>query len=86
MKCRTASTANSPRTSQVSMIDKIAWIRVEDGRILSSRSRGKDVYYIPGGKPEPGEEDIETLVREVEEELSVDQIVFDHRHEAGRLR
>ena len=38
-------------------IDKIAWIRLEDGKILSTRSRGKDVYYIPGGKREPGETD-----------------------------
>ncbi|AVT39325.1 NUDIX domain-containing protein [Plantactinospora sp. BB1] len=52
-------------------IDKIAWIRLEEGRILSSRSHGKDVYYLPGGKREPGETDLETLVREIEEELSV---------------
>ncbi|MEV6626084.1 NUDIX domain-containing protein [Amycolatopsis sp. NPDC051106] len=53
------------------MIDKIAWIHVVDGRILSTRSRGKDVYYLPGGKREPGETDAETLVREVREELTV---------------
>lgn len=52
-------------------IDKIAWIRVEDGRILSTRSRGKDVYYLPGGKREPGETDVEVLVREIREELDV---------------
>jgi len=33
-------------------IDKIAWIRLEEGRILSTRSRGKEVYYLPGGKRE----------------------------------
>ena len=38
----------------MTIIDKIAWIRLEDGAILSSRSRGKDVYYLPGGKREPG--------------------------------
>lgn len=52
-------------------IDKIAWIRLEDGRILSTRSRGKDVYYIPGGKREPGETDVQALVREIREELDV---------------
>ncbi|WP_027661177.1 NUDIX hydrolase [Salinispora fenicalii] len=52
-------------------IDKIAWIHLENGRILSSRSRRKDVYYIPGGKRELGEGDIDTLVREIQEELSV---------------
>ncbi|GLW09442.1 DNA mismatch repair protein MutT [Microtetraspora sp. NBRC 13810] len=53
------------------VIDKVAWVRVEDGRILSTRSRGKDAYYIPGGKREAGESDAETLAREIEEELSV---------------
>lgn len=53
------------------VIDKVAWVRLEDGRILSTRSRGKDVYYIPGGKRETGESDAETLAREVEEELTV---------------
>ncbi|MCY9590294.1 NUDIX domain-containing protein [Paenibacillus chitinolyticus] len=52
-------------------IDKIAWIYVENGRILSARSKGKDTYYIPGGKRDPGETDTDTLVREVEEEVSV---------------
>ena len=53
------------------MIDKIAWLHLVDGRILSTRSRGKEVYYLPGGKREPGETDIETLVREIREELDV---------------
>ena len=54
------------------LIDKIAWIRLEGGRILSTRSKGKDVYYIPGGKREGRETDLETLAREIREELSVD--------------
>ncbi len=53
------------------MIDKVAWIRLEGGKILSTRSRGKDVFYLPGGKREPGESDVETLVREIAEELTV---------------
>lgn len=55
----------------VGMIDKIAWIHLADGKILSTRSRGKTVYYLPGGKREPGESDLDTLVREIDEELSV---------------
>jgi 8-oxo-dGTP pyrophosphatase MutT (NUDIX family) len=54
------------------MIDKIAWLHLVDGRILSTRSRGKEVYYLPGGKREPGETDAQTLVREVREELAVE--------------
>ncbi|MEU0792365.1 NUDIX domain-containing protein [Amycolatopsis sp. NPDC005961] len=53
-------------------IDKIAWIHLVDGRILSTRSRGKQVYYLPGGKREAGETDVETLVREIREEVSVE--------------
>ncbi|MGE5292297.1 MAG: NUDIX hydrolase [Micromonosporaceae bacterium] len=52
-------------------IDTIAWVRLEEGKILCTRSRGKDVYYIPGGKREPGETDLDTLVREISEELTV---------------
>ncbi|MEV1288818.1 NUDIX domain-containing protein [Micromonospora sp. NPDC049679] len=58
-------------TGTQGLIDKVAWLRVEDGRILSTRSHGKDVYYLPGGKREPGESDVQTLVREVAEELTV---------------
>lgn len=54
------------------VIDKVAWIHIEDKRILCTRSRGKDTYYIPGGKREQNESDQETLIREIKEELSVD--------------
>lgn len=57
-------------------IDKIAWIYTRDGKILSTLSKGKSVYYIPGGKRESNETDHETLVREIKEELDVD-IVLD---------
>jgi 8-oxo-dGTP diphosphatase len=61
-------------------IDTIAWIHLEDGKILSTRSRGKDVYYIPGGKREPGETDVDTLTREIDEELAVAIIPATARH------
>lgn len=53
-------------------IDKVAWIEVDNGRILSTRSHGRSRYYIPGGKREEGEQDLQTLVREIAEELTVD--------------
>ena len=52
-------------------IDKIAWVEICDKRILSTKSYGKDKYYIPGGKSERNETDLETLIREISEELSV---------------
>lgn len=53
------------------MIDKLAWIELQDGKILGTRSKGKDVFYIPGGKREEGESDEQALCREIQEELSV---------------
>ena len=53
------------------MIDKIAWLHLHNGHLLSTRSRGKDRYYIPGGKREAGETDQQTLLREISEELTV---------------
>jgi 8-oxo-dGTP pyrophosphatase MutT (NUDIX family) len=53
-------------------IDKLAWIHIVDRRILSTRSIGKDTYYIPGGKREERETDQEALIREVKEELTID--------------
>jgi len=46
---------------------------VIDGRklLLVSKLEAPDVFYLPGGKPEAGEEPLETLTRELEEELSV---------------
>lgn len=52
-------------------IDKIAFIETRNGQILSTKSKGKTKYYIPGGKREPGETDEQTLVREIKEELDV---------------
>lgn len=53
-------------------IDKIAFIYVKDGKILSTLSKGKDTYYIPGGKREENETDEETLTRECKEELTIE--------------
>lgn len=53
-------------------IDKLAWLHLKDKRILVARSKNKTIYYIPGGKRDPGESDQEALIREIKEELSVD--------------
>ena len=52
-------------------IDKVALIHLKEGKILTARSKGKEKYYIPGGKREDGESDEACLLREVEEELTV---------------
>jgi 8-oxo-dGTP pyrophosphatase MutT (NUDIX family) len=53
------------------VIDKVAFIYFEDKKILMARTRGKDRYYVPGGKREKGEDDMSVLVREIQEELNV---------------
>lgn len=53
------------------IIDKLAWIEIKDKSILSTKSYGKDKFYIPGGKREIGETDEQALIREISEELSV---------------
>lgn len=53
------------------IVDKIAFIYIQEEKILATLSKGKDTYYIPGGKREEGETDEETLIRECQEELSI---------------
>ena len=53
-------------------IDKIALIYIKDKKILTTLSKGKDTYYLPGGKREKNEKDEDTLVRESKEELTID--------------
>ncbi|MBV1839834.1 NUDIX hydrolase [Photobacterium ganghwense] len=54
------------------LIDKLAWIIIQDGKLLTVRSKGKTLFYLPGGKREPGESDEQALIREIREELSVE--------------
>ncbi|KRD18887.1 MULTISPECIES: NUDIX domain-containing protein [unclassified Streptomyces] len=49
--------------------EKVAWVLVRGGRVLVTRSHGRDRFYFPGGHRETGESDSETLVREIDEEL-----------------
>jgi 8-oxo-dGTP pyrophosphatase MutT (NUDIX family) len=53
-------------------LTSVGWLYVRDGRLLAVRTRGRDRFYLPGGKPEPGETDEQALVREVREELGVE--------------
>lgn len=62
------------------VIDTVAWILLREGRVLGTRSRGRELFYIPGGKRHPGESDVQTLLREAEEELTVVLLPDSARH------
>ena len=48
-----------------------AWVHVRDRRVLVVRADGSDAFYLPGGKPEPGETYSQSAAREVEEEVGL---------------
>ena len=48
-----------------------AVIRDATGRLLTVRKRRTQRFMLPGGKREPGEDDIAALARELSEELGV---------------
>ena len=64
------------------VIDTVAWVHLKNGRILCARPRGKDIFYIPGGKREGAETDLQTLLREIAEELAVALLPETVRHVA----
>ena len=53
-------------------IDKLALVLVQDRKQLVVRSKGKSAFFVPGGKRESGESDMQALCRECKEELTVD--------------
>ncbi|MEL6605530.1 MAG: NUDIX domain-containing protein [Cyanobacteria bacterium J06614_10] len=65
------SVTMGPNRQPITVLDVLAWICIRDRRLLCVRSQGNDVFYLPGGKREPGESDWEGISREVKEELSI---------------
>ena len=51
-----------------------ALIRDDSGRVLLVRKRGTTAFMQPGGKRDPGEDDIAALAREIAEELGCSMI------------
>jgi 8-oxo-dGTP diphosphatase len=63
----TAAAFAAPRA-----LHTVAFVHVDDaGRCLMARPRGRRLFFMPGGKKEPGEDDVQALVRELREELGV---------------
>lgn len=62
----------------VKSIKKIAAIVVRGGLLLVVRKRGSAIYITPGGKPEFGEEAVQTLRRELQEEVCMSVQRYTH--------
>ena len=45
-------------------IDTVAWVRLEHGRILCARPRGKDIFYIPGERRKRGNRSADPAARD----------------------
>ena len=61
-------------------ITKIGLAVMDGDRVLLVKKRGSDFLILPGGKPEKNETDVQTLSRELDEELGCslvcDQLKF----------
>ncbi|MGW3111622.1 NUDIX hydrolase [Streptomyces sp. SID4982] len=65
-------TAAAPSLDEHGRLVVAAAVIVREGRLLVvSKQAAPDVFYLPGGKPDAGEEPLEALVRELDEELGV---------------
>lgn len=53
------------------IIDKVAWLRIENKKVLMVRSEGKPFYCMPGGRRFANETDEQTLMHEIKEELDI---------------
>ena len=58
----------------IKVIETANWILRDGAKILSVRSHGRDRFYLPGGKIDPGETAHDAIMREINEELGVDLI------------
>jgi 8-oxo-dGTP pyrophosphatase MutT (NUDIX family) len=52
--------------------DKIALLVIRDKRVLMARNKDREFFYMPGGKRDDGETDVQCLVRECREELGIE--------------
>jgi hypothetical protein len=45
-------------------VNKVAWVLVRDGRLLIAGNRGRDLFYLPGGRRERAEQQVMDLLVE----------------------
>ena len=52
-------------------INSVAWVYQKNNKVLCVKSKGKDKFFIPGGKLDYNESNEAALQREIYEELSL---------------
>lgn len=62
----------TPRKLSSRTFRAVGLVHRDGDRVLLVRPAAKNVFYLPGGKPEPGESDEAAVRRELREELGVD--------------
>ncbi|MFE4517789.1 NUDIX domain-containing protein [Kitasatospora sp. NPDC056783] len=71
--------ATDAPSTQAAPLTVAAAAVIRDGRLLVvSKRAAPDVFYLPGGKPDPGEDALRALARELGEELGAAPV--DPRH------
>ncbi|MFB6455383.1 NUDIX domain-containing protein [Chitinophaga sp. Hz27] len=53
-------------------IQTVGLIVIKERKLMLAFSRNKGAWYLPGGKVDAGETDLEALHREIREELNID--------------
>ena len=68
------------KDSQIIQMDTAGLIVIKDNKLLLAYSKNKRAWYLPGGKIQPGETSLQSLEREILEELNLilisDQLKF----------
>jgi 8-oxo-dGTP diphosphatase len=60
--------ADVPRTA---VVTAAVWLHRRGDQVLGVRPHGSDVFFLPGGMPEPGESYAQATAREVREETGM---------------
>lgn len=53
-------------------LDTVGLVVLKENKLLLAFSGNKHAWYLPGGKVDKGETNIEALVREIDEELNIE--------------